>query len=541
MSIPKEPRQLMINLMYLVLTALLALNVSNEILNAFKIVDKSILRSNDNIDQKNKATIFNFDDALADSKITSEKRAKITAAKELAMQAQTMSSEMVSTLENYRKMIIDAAGGIDPETNNIKKQDDLESATRIMIKEGNGAKMLEQLKAFKEKISGLVVAGDGSKELNLSASAEGFAKLLPLNFDIEKNADNPGDDWSFANFNMVPAVAAVTIMDKYINDVKNSESAVMDELWAKAFGEKKQMNLVFTDYAVIVSPENPYLLPGQKYKATMMLGAYNKKQQNLTITVNGQSIPVRDGIATYEATATSIGEKPLTIGASYVDLNTGARVNVTPVKTSYFVGEPQASVSLDKMNVFYQGVPNPITISASGIPAGNLDIKAGDGISLKNVGNGKYEVMASKTGTSSITLVGKLHDGSTKTFGPFTYRLKRLPKPNPEIANSQDGGSMMANKLKSQIGIFARPPEGFEFDVKYNVTSFEIYYLPKNGEPKIANSKNAYLTGPNADPTVSNIMKSLRVGDRIWFENIKAIGPDGVNNKIGTISFNLDN
>lgn len=125
-------------------------------------------------------------------------------------------------------------------------------------------------------------------------------KRLPLNFDVLKSEENVNNDWSYGNFHMVPAVGAITIIDKYINDVRNSESIVMDELWAKAFGEKRRQEQVFTKYDVLVSPSSNYLLPGEKYTATIMVGAYNDKIGNLVINVNGSPRPIKDGVATFE-------------------------------------------------------------------------------------------------------------------------------------------------------------------------------------------------------------------------------------------------
>ena len=188
MSLPKEPRQLMINLMYLVLTALLAMNVSSEILNAFRIVDRSINRSSKNTDEKNEATIENFKLQLEDPKIKSDpvKFKKVSDYLVLAEKATAMRKVIEADLEEYKKLIIEHAGGIDPETNDILRRDDLDAATAIMV-EGprKGAEMLSKLQKFKAELAALVPTGEDI--LSLSGKNENMEKMLPLNFEVEAN------------------------------------------------------------------------------------------------------------------------------------------------------------------------------------------------------------------------------------------------------------------------------------------------------------------------------------------------------------------
>ena len=541
MALPKEPRQLMINLMYLVLTALLAMNVSNEILNAFKIVDRSINQSTANIQAKNETTLQNFEMALEDPKIIADpvKFNKVKQYLEYAKQVTEKSKAMNTELEGYKQAIITRAGGMDPRNPNLLlREDDLDAATAIMVEnERKGDQMVASLKKFKAEIAAFVPTGD--EELSLSSSNESLEKKLPINFDFDPSKDNVNNDWAYANFHMVPAVGAVTIMDKYMNDVKISESVVLDELWAKAFGERRRQVPVFKDYAILVSSSNAYLLPGEKYTAQIMLGAYNKTSNNLSIRVNGANLVVKDGIATYTTTASGKGEQVLNVSASYTDPNEGTVKNYTQ-KHSFFVGEAQASISLDKMNVFYVGVPNPITFSASGVPATSIKYSAENCTLTPAEGVNKYNVNVTQPGTKAkITLTASLSDGTTKNFGTYEYRVKRIPDPYPVIAGKR-GGSAVANELKVQDAIIARL-DNFDFDAKFVVTSYTVTYLPRRGEPEEATSNSQYLTGGNASPSVAAIMAKLKPGDKIFFENIKAIGPDKQPRSIGSVNFICNN
>jgi len=543
MSIPKEPRQLMINLMYLVLTALLAMNVSNEILNAFKIVDKSINSSSTNISKKNVSTIKNFEEALEDDKIKANpvKYKKVQDFLALAKQTVVIGDQMEKELLAYKQMIITKSGGMDPQNPSLLlREDDLDAATNVMIEgDKKGVEMKGKLQKFLTDIAALVPTGD--EAMSLVSKNESIEKLLPIDLSSEKTESNPDGDWSYANFHMVPAVGAVTIMDKYINDVKNSQSIVMDFLWAKAFGEQRSQTIVFDTYDLMVSSPNTYLLPGEKIQVNAMLGAFNQNSKNLSIRAGGQNLAINKGIASFNTTASGKGEQKIIFSASFVDPNTQKPMSYTK-EFKYYVGEAQASISLDKMNVFYIGVPNPITFSASGVPAGNIKYTS-ENCTLTPTpaaGVNKYEVNVTTPGAKAkITLSATLSDGTTKSFGTYEYRVKRIPDPYPSIANKR-GGSIAVNELKAQQAIFAKL-DNFDFDAKFVVTSYTVTYLPRRGDPMEAQSSSQYLTGPNANGPVNDILSKLKVGDKIFFENIKAVGPDKQTRSIGSIAFICNN
>jgi gliding motility-associated protein GldM len=540
MSLPKEPRQLMINLMYLVLTALLAMNVSSEILNAFKIVDSSINESSKNIANRSAATIVNFELALEDKKILQDpvKLKKVQTCKAFAEEAIKLRSELESQILVYKQMIIDRAGGIDPNTNDILRRDDLDASTAVMIEyDKKGPEMLAKLKKFKTDIAALVPVGADNFER--TAKNDSVEKKLPLNFDVLPSEENKDNDWSYGNFHMVPAAGAITIIDKYINDIKNSESIVMDELWAKAFGERRRQEQVFTAYDVLVSPSSSYLLPGEKYTANIMLGAYNNKASNLVINVNGRSLPIVNGVATYTAIASGKGEQTINVSATYTDPNDNTNKSVPSKPFKYYIGEAQATISLDKMNVFYIGVDNPITFSASGVPAGSLSYSADNCTLTRAEGVNKYMVTVAN-GTAgkkaTIKLSGKLGDGSTKDFGSFEYRIKNIPDPYPLIANKR-GGNVAASELRVQEAVFAKL-DNFDFEAKFTVVSFDVTYQKKRStDLDVASSSTQYLTGPNANARVRDLVEGVKLGDRIYFENIKAVGPDKRIRSIGSVNF----
>lgn len=548
MSLPKEPRQLMINLMYLVLTALLAMNVSSEILNAFKIMDKSLLRSNKTAEERNKGVTELFTKFSEDPKASIEKKKKVEQAMLLANDVNTKTNAIIAELEKYKKMIIDVSGGYD-EKGDLKQQEYLDGGTRVMIEDKNGPKLLAALKTYKDEIAGLVPAN----ETNMVAAGVGnnpeIFKQLPLDFSVDKSDNNPDGDWSYGNFHMSPTIANVALLNKYINDVRSSQSIALDNIWSLATGEKnKKITLnpkTFTDYAIIVSADNSYLLPGEQYHARVMMGTYNKNLKNLTFNVNGTTVVPQNGVADYSTVPGANGPKSFNVTATFTDTTIdedGTRHPVTrtiPIEhpVQYFVGEATASISLDKMNVFYIGVDNPISLSASGIPADKV-VAIGEGCTLKSAGTtGKYIVTAEKSGMAYITLKGTKADGKEITFGKYPYRVKYLPDPVCYFANKRSG-KIGVGEAQAQIGLVAKL-EGSDFDARFNVISYDIYHHPRRGEDQSESSNSMYTSGDKAAANIKGVVKTLDVGSKLYFDNVKAVGPDKKVRNLGSMVFIL--
>lgn len=542
MSLPKEPRQLMINLMYLVLTALLAMNVSKEIINAFRIVDNSIVKSNANIDNKNASTIINFDEKLNDPKIKAnqEKYEKVKMAREIATQADDITKKIIAELNGYREEIIKRAGGLNAE-GKIEKDDDLEAASSFMVTENNGNKMKDNLEKFRNDLAKLI--DQLPKDMRMSADDKSFENKLPIHFD------NPTDgrNWAQANFEMVPAVAAVTLVDKFKNDVKNSQTAVFDELWAAALGEVRTKSVSFSKYGILAAADNAYVLPGQKVTVTAMLGAFNDGADGLKISINGTPITPKEGVATYTTTSSKDGANSVVVRAEYFDKNgnggLGKWETVAPYTLNYYVGKPQATVSIDKLNVFFKGLDNPITVSASGVQMRDVVVTSTGEVTLKAdpSGLGKYFVQVNQLGTTKINIKGKRSDGTYEDFGTTTYRLARVPDPVAMIANKKSG-TCSVSEMKQQLAVFAKL-EDFFYDVKWTVLSYRLVRVPKRGEMEAPIEVGSqFFNDHRGSADVRAMANRLQVGDRIFFEEIKAVGPDKSDvRKLPSMSFLLNN
>lgn len=212
MALPREPRQKMINMMYLVLTALLALNVSSEILNAFKTVNRSLETTNVTVNHSTETIMKSLLDKLSDP-ITAA-RAQIWYPK--AQNAQGLSKNVYNYIQELKDRIIAEAGGDPKDPNSKYKEDNLDIATRIMVEKGNGPKLLQMLTDYKKKLLAIDPAIDSE-----------FRTTLPINLDKPKSYNRSSRTWEGAYFHMVPTVAALTILSKFQNDVRTSENRVV--------------------------------------------------------------------------------------------------------------------------------------------------------------------------------------------------------------------------------------------------------------------------------------------------------------------------
>lgn len=517
MSLPKEPRQLMINLMYLVLTAMLALNVSSEILHAFEVINESITSSNTSIEDKNEEIYKTFQ-AKEDDPV---QRDRIKEYNDKAKIAKAKSAELIAYLEEWKEKIVAQAGGRDDE-GEINKKDDIDASTLLLVEQKGGDELKSKLEDLRKTLLGVV------KESNKAQ----LAKDLPVKItEVEANDNNPQGDWSTAYFYNMPTMAVVTMMSKFQNDVKNSEALVLNTLLEESGDEV----IKFDAFEAIAVPTTSYALEGQKIEAKILLAAYNKTlEPTIRITGGGGSVKkIEDGVGQYEVTASGIGLKTVK-GTVAIDL--GGRQEQRDFKFEYMVGSTGASLQLDKMNVFYIGVPNPITVSAAGYSLQDISVSIdGADVTTDNeAGLGHYIVNVSKPGKVMANINAKTENGIKKAGG-MEVRVKYIPDPVAEVGG-KSSGTLPSSTLKAQIGIVANL-KNFDFAARFVVESFEMSMAPKRGELQGPFKEDSPYLNKNKD--IISLIKRARPGDRVFFDNIRAKGPDGRSRTINSISLLL--
>lgn len=527
MSLPKEPRQKMINMMYLVLTALLALNVSNEVLEAFKTVDISIQNSNSVIDSKNNQIYTQFKSELSDPQTAA--KAAIWAPK--ATRVQQLSTEVTAYVEGLKKTLKEKSGLRIEDGKEEFKEDDLDAPTKLFTEEEEGVKLYDKMAAFKKNVLDVLkpeeFADNPLLMADLKKAKENFEKALPvnLNFDKEKvKANTTGDDkkdWAFVNFHMTPTIAAITILSKLENDVKNSEAQIVDYCHSQ-IGKVK---VVFDQFQAIAQASTSYAMPGDNIEITAGVGAFSAAAKP-RIYVEGQPQSLNpDGTAVYKTTASGAGEHTVNVKIEYAKPDgTIATVN-KPVK--YTVGIPSgASVFLEKMNVLYAGVDNPVTISAGSAGREHMQVNFTNG-SITSAGGDRYTVVPKTLGEARINVTV---NGKTT---PFMMRCKRLPDPTATVGGVK-GGRMSSSIFKAQGGVIAKLLES-EFNAPFIVLG---YTVGANGGT-IGTYRQAVNEGARWTGGAASIINSCGPGTSVFFDNVRAKGPDGAVRDLGTLAFQL--
>lgn len=497
MGLPAEPRQKMINVMYLVLTAILALNVSNEVITAFKVVNNSLITSNQNISASNNTLYKSLEEKL--TKPESKEKAEIWEPK--AMEARRLSTSMDTYLDSLKLALKKAADlrmkwdGKDSVED--FRTDNLDASTRMFETNGEGERLRKRLEDYKQAM------------LNIDPSIKAqFAYNFPVNTTPPKTEEGKQKDFTQTFFHMTPTIAALTILSKFQNNVKNAENMIVTYCHSQIGAVEVHMDQV----GVIVGANSTYLMPGQQLKVTAGVGAYSSSVKS-NITINGQPINMVNGQGEYTTTVSGAGEHTVQINGSFI----GEDGKPVPVHqtVNYTVGTPGgAAVMLDKMNVFYIGVPNPVTIS-SGTGWDKTHVSMAGGTLSPSGGPGKFTVKVSHIGKASITVNA---DGKASTYD---FRVKMIPDPIVKVGPSS-GGRIQSVVFKNQN--FARADlENFDFDAHFNIVSATMYFSGAN----FPSVQSAEIRGGSLDP-VKNFLQRSIPGTSVTFDNVKVQGPDGI-------------
>ena len=512
MSLPKEPRQKMINIMYLVLTALLALNVSSEILNAFKTIDQSLSNANVIIQKKNDEILKSLQRKLADPK-TAEKAA-IWAP--MADKAHALSDAIYNHIQTLKQDLKVESRLKKVDGKEVFNEDDLEASTRLFLKgkDPKGKDLLNRLTQFKKDLG----------EIDPALAKEVLPNLpLDLSIPISNNMASKSD-WAYAYFNMTPTVASLAILTKFQNDIRNSESQVV-EYCHRQIGE---VELIYDQFNAFAASNSQYLMSGEELIITAGVGAFSSAAKP-TISVDGTVIPITaDGSATYKSTAGAPGLNSKRVRISFIKPD-GETAIVEKI-VNYTVGTPSGLVvSTDKTRVFYKGLDNPLSITGGG---GAEKINAsveGTGATIKKAGPGQYIVNCTQLGS----VVVDINDG--KQTQKVTIPVKRVPNPLALVGESA-GGNMAANVFRVQGGVVAELKDFIFEGIKFNVTSFIVIGTGKGfDEPEFREVVGNKFSGGAQD-----LVKRCQPGSTVTIGEIKVTEPGGGTRKLDqTITFIL--
>lgn len=502
----ETPRQRMIGILYLVLLGLVALNVSDSILDAFKNLGNSLNTST----QNTQAGIDNMFLAFRETKLKENpERAQPILAK--AEQAQALVSKLTSKVTELNTLLTGEGGGLDEETGDVKYRSSTDISPRLMINEGRGKQLRDLIAATKIELLKLT-----NNEISLSLDAEDPAARA----GIQKS-------WEEANFGSgIPLTAAITALEKINADAKNAESAVVKHI----FGKMDQAVVNLDKFAAVAVAPTSYLIQGQPYTAKVFLTAYDSKAKP-QISVGGSSLPVSDGQGVYQVNTSTAGVFTWQ-GTVRIQQTDGTVKTYQTEPMTYQVAKPSAVVSPDAMNVLYIGVDNPISVSAPGIPNENLSV-SGNGVTINKSGN-RFIARVSNTGEATINVAAKV-DGKTQNIGTSKFRVKRIPKPTARVAG-KTGGRVSAAQLRGQ-NVVSASLDNFEFDAKFNISRFNMYIA----KPRVDPIGPYQTSGSSFSAQMKTGLGGVTAGSVVMIYDIVGVGPDGVAQNLDPITFQVTN
>lgn len=508
----ESPRQKMINLMYIVLMALLALNVSSDVLNGFSLVDESLNRSKKNATLQNNAVYSELDYFME------KNPEKVRAWFEKAQNVKNMSDSLYNYIEELKIKIVKQSDGEDGDIYNIQNREDLEAASYIMLSpnRGEGQNLYDHINFYKEQM--LEMLKDSVQR-----------QIIEDNFNttVPKSVATPGKSWQEYIFENTPAAAAVTLLTKFQNDIRYAEGEVIHTLVKNIDVGDLRVNEV----NAYVIPNSQTIVKGGKFSANIILAAVDSTQKP-NIYINDKLMPA-DKNGLYETICNSTGEFTL---KGYMELPQGnGDMLRRDFSQSYTVIVPSATVSATMMNMLYAGYDNPISISVPGFSNNQITATMTNG-TLKREGAGFVARPAQIGKDAVISVSAKTADGRTQSMGQYAFRVRQLPDPTPFIEyvdkgtpkRYRGGTGLPKSVLMNTQGIIAAIDDGL-LNIGFKVLGFETVFFDNMGNAVPEVSKDANFTQRQKD-----MFRRLSRGKRFYISRVKAVGPDGIERVLPT-------
>lgn len=533
MSLPKEPRQKMINIMYLVLTALLALNVSKQIVHAFVVVNTGLQKTNENTVTQNKAIHMKFEDAYRkDAKGTQAYKdaADLVTKKadEMFEYIQTMKSDLVAAVDKP-KWKLDKS---DTMVEYIDAKEDFTTPTGILCGEGDD---VTKGKAHELKLK----LGEYRKSLitlfsNTKICPGGYKDTLKVNLGLlTPSIVVPGEGrqtWEYYYFGEAPLVSDIVTFTKLQADVRNAESAMLNYFYS----EIGASDVKVSSFIGKILPASTYVLLGDSFRADIFPTAIMKTlppkievgdSNKAGDPKSGTQVSIGpDGIGHYAFKTDHEGPSKVYGLIRIPDPITGQPV-AYPFSTTYIVAKPAVTISPTEMNVFYAGIPNPVDISAAGFSNDELHPAMSLGSISPSGPKGHYNVNCSADAVgkdATITVSATMPDGSHKSLPPQKFHIKRIPDPTCFTGGKSGDVSMSKLQIQAVPKVEAKMPPDFAFQgVQFNVISFTMS-IGVNGV-----FVDKQVNGNRIPADVLGLINQAPKGGYIIVKNVQAKGPDG--------------
>ncbi len=501
-----SPRQKMINLMYIVLTAMLALNVSSDVLDGFTQVHQGLNRTNDNYDQRNNAVYTQLE------LLASENPDKANLWFGKATDVRDNTTAIYEYIDSLKHLIVEEADGSDGDPENIVNRDDLESAAVIMLSPTNprGKLLREQIDAYREYVTSMIP--DSVKRNTISETL--------TTADITRAGTLTPASWEEAKFDQQPVVAAITLLTKMQSDVLYAEGEALSSLLAQVDAGDVRVN----ELNAYVLPQSRLVMRGSTYSANIVLAAVDTTQRP-EIYIEGKLLSDSSGI--YEVNTGKTGNFTYN---GWLQVKHGDGTSTRhDFASSYTVIEPMATVSATMMNVLYAGIDNPVSISVPGVAMGDISASMTNG-TLSRQGD-HWVARPSKVGDNAVVTVTANMDGRRVTMASTTFRVRKLPDPTPFIAYKDANGNVEHYRgskpfkkalLLAAEGLEAAIDDGL-LDTPFTVESFETVFFDSSG-----NAMPEVSQGASFSHRQKQQFQRLSRGKRFYISKVRAKGPDGI-------------
>ncbi len=556
-----SPRQKMINMMYLVLTALLALNVSKEVLNSFFEVNLGIERSTTNFNAKNGDTYAAFDAAAELNKV------KAGAFRDQAYEVKANADELVEFIQEMKYNLVLAADKevylgsqleLKDEDGNLLEDkaittpwNELSDAEKKMtignlsVKDDRHASGDLFYSAKRKKNIATDLKNDLiSYKNSLLSISEGNESLITsinetCNYD-DKKVKGKKQLWEEYNFYDMPSVGALTLLSKMQSDVRNTEADIITMLRENI----DATSLKFTTAEGIQIPQSNFVLRGDSFRAQIFISAKDTTQDPMiyvgeydslgngnyqmkgTEGVDYNSVKVVNGKGIFSERASSEGMKKW---GGLIAMKTANGTKMYPFNGEYLVAAKTAVVSPTNMNILYLEVDNPLKISVPGYTAGEISAVISNGkVSATKRSLGEYSARPSKKGKAIVSLYAEVEGKRTK-MGQMEFRVKEVPPPKAKVQFAiSANGVLVIDKMKMvNAGGLGAELKDFDFKgVRYVITSYRLSGVYK-GEQMKEDTK-----GPQFTTKMINIIKNTKSGNAITISNIKAKRVDAKNTAV---------
>ena len=557
-------------MMYLVLTALLALNISKEVLNGFVKVENSLRTTQGTLNAKVNETSTELETKYL------QNQEKVKPFYDKAQQVNASSAELISYITEMKARVMAASAGDYDDAGELavgnyigKDENGMDTVLNLALipikDEYQNLTTFVGMAEPKEPLEGPWTAVELKQKLEAFSNQlkntsvvdnQGTRRDLPqyLKDQIDETFAFPTEiqegeevSWEHANFYHVPLAAVMPLMTKMTLDIQD----IQDDILSWLLGSVDAKSYKFTNLMPLVVPESNYILRGDSFRADVLLAAFdgtnppdiyvdskkwNERDSSLLEYENIDALPIgTDGLGKLR-----ISTRGMSLGESnYKGLirfqGPDGNIQDFPYYTPKFtVAEPALVVSPTKMNVFYRGLPNPVEVSVPGVPGDKIDVRISGNHRLKKESDGTFTITPGTDKKANITVSAELPDGSKKTLPAREFRVKRIPDPVPFfVGKTPSDRSISKQALVGADGIGAQMVN-FDFDVRVVVKSFSVS-VSRDGTLVEKKSNSNRLT---AD--MKQLFNRVSRGNVVYFEDIIVGMPDGTERQVAAMKLKVN-